>query len=639
MAVNLSPVGGVAAQFFDNNGVILSGGKIYTYAAGTTTNQATYTSAAGVSAHTNPIILDSAGRVPSGEIWLTDAISYKFVIKTSADVLIGTYDNVVGNGSGILSSLAASSGSSLVGFIQAGANAVATTAQTKLRETVSVADFGATGNGTTDDSAAVQAAITYLASVGGGKLLVQGTCLVGGLTINAQYITVTGDTEADQLIVKNSTTGITVSQNFVDFENITIISQGTKSDGLGTNGIVYVKTPVNNVGFCHFSNVNIKNFSGIGLLFRDSINFVYESGYVVSCNYGVSFDRDLSSSSFGSTVSMNDVYITNCTRGVNGNFLYQSKFSIIAENCTYGMYMNVGSFTLYRCYFEGNTTLGCFAQDCDVQTLISYSNNPTTDAVSITFTGAVAAADRGSIVMGKNSFLAKTVGIESQYGVDPLYFASYGTTSNTGLKWGANTVALVRGTNLLNNASWTGNTTATTDLIGWDNLNQGFKVAGTVGGSGTGDPYGITQNVTLDNTKTYVIDLHVTNVAGSGISNIKVGNDVVTSGVAFTPTANGSQAVKCFGSDTAGTVYESYVNSFTLAEVVADVNQIAESNDRLTRQKTGRGVSYAAAAPTTGRWMQGEIVYNTAPTSGGYVGWVCTASGSPGTWKTFGLIS
>jgi len=96
MTVNISPVGGVAAQFFNNSGVILSGGKIYTYAAGTTTPQVTYTSTSGVTAHTNPIILDSAGRVPSGEIWLTNSLVYKFVIKTSTEVLIGTYDNILG---------------------------------------------------------------------------------------------------------------------------------------------------------------------------------------------------------------------------------------------------------------------------------------------------------------------------------------------------------------------------------------------------------------------------------------------------------------------------------------------------------------------------------------------------------------
>jgi len=97
MAVYLSPVGGVAAQFFTNSGVILSGGKLYTYAAGTTTSQTTYTSSSGNANHTNPIILDSAGRVPGGEIWLS-APPYKFVLSTSADVLIATYDNISGIG-------------------------------------------------------------------------------------------------------------------------------------------------------------------------------------------------------------------------------------------------------------------------------------------------------------------------------------------------------------------------------------------------------------------------------------------------------------------------------------------------------------------------------------------------------------
>lgn len=96
MAVNLSPIGGVAGQFFDNNGDPLSGGKIYTYSAGTTTPQATYTSAGGGTPHANPIILDAAGRVPGGEIWLTDGLQYKFVIQTSTNVLIGTYDNIIG---------------------------------------------------------------------------------------------------------------------------------------------------------------------------------------------------------------------------------------------------------------------------------------------------------------------------------------------------------------------------------------------------------------------------------------------------------------------------------------------------------------------------------------------------------------
>ena len=87
-----------AAQFFTNTGAVLTGGKLFSYAAGTTTPLATYTTSTGNVARTNPIVLDAAGRVPdSGEIWITLS-SYKFVLKDSTDVLIATWDNISGNG-------------------------------------------------------------------------------------------------------------------------------------------------------------------------------------------------------------------------------------------------------------------------------------------------------------------------------------------------------------------------------------------------------------------------------------------------------------------------------------------------------------------------------------------------------------
>jgi hypothetical protein len=98
MAVFLSPVGGVAAQFFTNTGSVLTGGKLYTYAAGTTTPLPSYTTSVGNVARTNPVVLDAAGRVPDGgEIWITSVL-YKFVLTDSTDVLIATYDNISGIG-------------------------------------------------------------------------------------------------------------------------------------------------------------------------------------------------------------------------------------------------------------------------------------------------------------------------------------------------------------------------------------------------------------------------------------------------------------------------------------------------------------------------------------------------------------
>ena len=97
MAVNLSPVGGAAAQFFDNSGQVLTGGKLYTYLAGTTTPAVTYTTNSGITPNSNPIILDAAGRVPSsGEIWLSGGVLYKFVLKDANDVQLWTVDNLSG---------------------------------------------------------------------------------------------------------------------------------------------------------------------------------------------------------------------------------------------------------------------------------------------------------------------------------------------------------------------------------------------------------------------------------------------------------------------------------------------------------------------------------------------------------------
>jgi len=142
MAVNLAMIGGAGWQFFDDNGNPLSGGKIYTYAAGTSTFLATYTDNTGGTANTNPVILDAAGRTPS-QIWSTTGVSYKYVIKTSLEEEIRTWDNI-------------SNIDSLATYLPAGTGAVATTVQAKLREIISINDFGAPTS-----TEALQAAITF----------------------------------------------------------------------------------------------------------------------------------------------------------------------------------------------------------------------------------------------------------------------------------------------------------------------------------------------------------------------------------------------------------------------------------------------------------------------------------------------
>jgi hypothetical protein len=76
--------------FVDAAGEPLVGGQLYTYIAGTTTLQATYTDSTATTANTNPIILDSRGEA---NVWLSGAI-YKFVLKDADDALIWTVDNI-----------------------------------------------------------------------------------------------------------------------------------------------------------------------------------------------------------------------------------------------------------------------------------------------------------------------------------------------------------------------------------------------------------------------------------------------------------------------------------------------------------------------------------------------------------------
>lgn len=86
---NLIP--NIKQKFFDANGLPLNGGKLYSYAAGTTTPQATYTDASEATPNTNPIILNANGEA---DIWLR-SLSYKFTLTDSADVELWTVDNVV----------------------------------------------------------------------------------------------------------------------------------------------------------------------------------------------------------------------------------------------------------------------------------------------------------------------------------------------------------------------------------------------------------------------------------------------------------------------------------------------------------------------------------------------------------------
>lgn len=88
---NLAPT--LKQSFFDANGNPLSGGKLYSYQAGTTTPQATYTDQGAGSTNANPVILDLNGQA---NVWLNPSLSYRFDLYDSSNVLQWSVDDVIG---------------------------------------------------------------------------------------------------------------------------------------------------------------------------------------------------------------------------------------------------------------------------------------------------------------------------------------------------------------------------------------------------------------------------------------------------------------------------------------------------------------------------------------------------------------
>jgi hypothetical protein len=424
MAVNLSPVGGVAAQFFTNSGVPLTGGKIFTYAAGTTTPQASYTTSQGNVAWTNPIVLDAAGRVPSGgEIWLTDGLIYKFVLKDSNDVLIATYDNITGINSnavaytnqqeiitatagqtvfplsisyqpatnslsvfvdgvnqygpgaqyayvetdsttvtfasglhvgaevkftttqqqgagavdasqvtftgfksqvGNVQNLADDDGSDWIGFDPDGASAIARSAQDKMRDFVSVKDFGAVGDGVTDDVAAFQAAINSLPATGGEIIVPQ---------VDSYYVC------SDEVLIPTGKSNITIrgTHKYVQIRFTSATANGFtiqgESDNLiienldlySTNNSTGAAISCVNTGSAtplrdfEFNNINISYFLQ-GIVIWGHVDGLIKGGRqggqgkAVAGGVGIQLGEDISHAGNGCVLSQ--VYVSNYETGI-----------------------------------------------------------------------------------------------------------------------------------------------------------------------------------------------------------------------------------------------------------------------------------------------------------------------------------
>jgi len=169
--VNLSPL--AKQRFVDNNGVPLAGGKLFTYAVGSTTKQASYTDSTGGTPNANPVILDSRGEA---SIWFDQTLAYKVVLAPATDTdpptnPIWTIDGVPAANvslTNFTTTLAGANGAASVGFQQSYTGSQLRTQAAKDADTVSILEFtGIDPTGVADSTTAAQAFITACRAQGG----------------------------------------------------------------------------------------------------------------------------------------------------------------------------------------------------------------------------------------------------------------------------------------------------------------------------------------------------------------------------------------------------------------------------------------------------------------------------------------
>jgi hypothetical protein len=428
-------VGGVAAQFFTNSGAVLTGGKIFTYAAGTTTPQATYTTSQGNVAWTNPIVLDAAGRVPSGgEIWLTDGLIYKFLLKDANDVLIATYDNISGINSNFVAFVnqqeivTATAGQTVFNLgisYQPGTNslsvfvdgvnqygpgaqyaytetdsdtvtftsglhvgaevkftttqqqsagavdaeqvsynppftgAVATNVEAKLAQTVSVKDFGAVGDGVTDDTAAFLAAIQSNATV----YVPSGTYIISNVVSTRSLpLVMYGDGKNESVIqFTDDGTGSGIGFDLDSVQNITLKGlrfQTTGNPDGRSSGGSFIGIQSFNAGQSRYWQVidcYFTGFSSAAIYSQSIISSVFDRVDFRRSNNGLNIESGYFPIA-GTTTSFFGGYNTQCNQAHNVRNLTASVWDgCIFEFCGYGILATSGNTnTVRNCYGESN---------------------------------------------------------------------------------------------------------------------------------------------------------------------------------------------------------------------------------------------------------------------------------------------
>lgn len=278
-------------QPLGNDGLIVPGGQLYTYAAGGTTPQNTFTDETGASANTNPIVLDSAGRC---NCWMTPGISYRFDLYDANGVLLWTVDNIPGGTLAGQSSVTAN-------YVFAGPTSGGAAAPAfRALVAADIPGLSAYATAALDDLASVSINTSLLAQTGvdlGGTVKpFRSLFLWGSGTYGSTYIQLTGTPTGNRVLTFPNATDTLVGKATIDtLTNKTLDTAGTGNSlsiagvavtaNTGTGAMVRATSPtIVTPTIASFANANHDhtNAAGGGLLapLKNPVNILSVDGAI-----------------------------------------------------------------------------------------------------------------------------------------------------------------------------------------------------------------------------------------------------------------------------------------------------------------------------------------------------------------------